>query len=326
MQLDPEYLRQHYASLSDDALLRIDRADLVDMARILLDEEVGRRELAPVRDIRPTRGSHLVPEETNLLEEETGVGSEPPRFATAWFTDIRKVALITCVAAVLSLLIPVWHMTQQLVAIGSTRAPWWSVLTLVLAYLLTPILPLFFFALYRNETALRFSKRLRQLSLAAALVFGAIVAIGLVEWIGSLGATSALVGARDPRTISDASVLLSEFSNLACILLLIAFFGQASERTQTEGHVSRLLSFVTKLAVIVGALVVAFALVHLVLTPYSYFQFRNALQIGRRPPPLAAMLAQAIRTLLTQVCLYTAPYVVYYAGLDTSQSPIDGES
>jgi hypothetical protein len=43
MQLDPEYLRQHYASLSDEAILAIDRADLVEMAQMIFDDEVGRR-------------------------------------------------------------------------------------------------------------------------------------------------------------------------------------------------------------------------------------------------------------------------------------------
>jgi hypothetical protein len=316
MQLDPEYLRQHYASLSDERLLAIERADLVEIPRMILDEEVGRRELTPVRDIAATSGPHIVSTETDLPDKETEVDSELPRLVTARFRDIRKTALTTCIAALLSLLIPTWRASQQMITIGSTRLPWWNILTFVLAYLFTPILPLFFFALYRNETTLRFSKRLRQLSLAAALVWGAIVAVDLVEWIGSLGATSVLVGARAPRAISDVSVLLSEFSNLACILLLIAFFCQASDVSYTEVQVSRVFRFVTKLPVIVGALVVTFALVRLVLTPYSYLQLRNyALQIGRRPPPLPGMLAEAIRTLLTQACLFTAPFLVYYAGL-----------
>lgn len=45
MQVDPEYLRQHYASLSDEALLEIDRADLVETAHALYDKEVERRKL-----------------------------------------------------------------------------------------------------------------------------------------------------------------------------------------------------------------------------------------------------------------------------------------
>jgi hypothetical protein len=33
MHLDPDYLRQHYSLLSDEALLAVDRADLVEMAQ-----------------------------------------------------------------------------------------------------------------------------------------------------------------------------------------------------------------------------------------------------------------------------------------------------
>jgi hypothetical protein len=48
MQPDPEYLRQHYASLSDEALLEIDRGDLVETAQKLYDAEFARRDLASV--------------------------------------------------------------------------------------------------------------------------------------------------------------------------------------------------------------------------------------------------------------------------------------
>jgi hypothetical protein len=49
MPVDPEYLRQHYGSLSDEALLEIARADLVPAAQKLYDDEVGRRQLGPRR-------------------------------------------------------------------------------------------------------------------------------------------------------------------------------------------------------------------------------------------------------------------------------------
>jgi hypothetical protein len=45
MKIDPEYLRQHYASLSDDALLEIDGSELVETARTILEAEVSRRNL-----------------------------------------------------------------------------------------------------------------------------------------------------------------------------------------------------------------------------------------------------------------------------------------
>ncbi len=43
MQMDPEYLREHYASLSGPALRAIDRSSLVEIAQQCYDEELRRR-------------------------------------------------------------------------------------------------------------------------------------------------------------------------------------------------------------------------------------------------------------------------------------------
>lgn len=48
MQVDLAYLRRHYASLSDDALLAVNETELVDEARRIYDEEIAQRKLAPV--------------------------------------------------------------------------------------------------------------------------------------------------------------------------------------------------------------------------------------------------------------------------------------
>jgi hypothetical protein len=45
MKLDPAELRQQYESLSDDALLAMNREDLVDLARQVYDQEVASRGL-----------------------------------------------------------------------------------------------------------------------------------------------------------------------------------------------------------------------------------------------------------------------------------------
>ena len=47
MQIDPEQLREEYDSLSDEALLQIHRADLIEDARRIYDEELARRQLVP---------------------------------------------------------------------------------------------------------------------------------------------------------------------------------------------------------------------------------------------------------------------------------------
>jgi len=45
MQIDPEQVRAHYASLSDEALLELDRRDLTDIGRQFYDVEIASRKL-----------------------------------------------------------------------------------------------------------------------------------------------------------------------------------------------------------------------------------------------------------------------------------------
>ena len=47
MQIDPEDFKRHYALLSDDALLEINRGELVDAARSYYDADLAPRKLAP---------------------------------------------------------------------------------------------------------------------------------------------------------------------------------------------------------------------------------------------------------------------------------------
>jgi len=47
VQIDPEDFKRHYALLSDDALLEIDRDELVEAARPYYDAELAERKLAP---------------------------------------------------------------------------------------------------------------------------------------------------------------------------------------------------------------------------------------------------------------------------------------
>ena len=49
MQIDPEALRRHFASLSDEALIAVDRTDLIEMAQKCYDAELVRRRVAPQR-------------------------------------------------------------------------------------------------------------------------------------------------------------------------------------------------------------------------------------------------------------------------------------
>lgn len=238
-----------------------------------------------------------------------------PNPAAHLFSDIRKVALITFIAAVLGLLIPVWRLTQQ---VAATRLPVWARVPIILfGYLFSAIMPLFYFALYRNEGTLRFSKHLRLLSLITALLFGAI---SMLDW-KRVGSASIVAIARDPRMIDQIAILLGECSNLAYILLLLAFFRQADKEpfTPTDVPVSRLLSFVTKAALTLWGIWVAFNLVRVVVAPFAYAVAVS--KTGRTPLPLSGMMLEVIQMLLTQACLFIAPYVVYNSWLRRDETP-----
>ncbi len=71
MSIDPEYLREQYASLSDDALMAIDRADLIEAAQRCYDDEVARRHTA-----RPLPGDGDKPD---WLEDASEVFSRVDR-------------------------------------------------------------------------------------------------------------------------------------------------------------------------------------------------------------------------------------------------------
>jgi hypothetical protein len=86
MQLDPEYLRQHYASLSDEALLAVNRAELVEMAQATFDDEVNRRELAPRKRTGRVR-------EPDLRDGDAEVDAEPADAADkpGWLEEAAEI-------------------------------------------------------------------------------------------------------------------------------------------------------------------------------------------------------------------------------------------
>jgi hypothetical protein len=83
MKLDPEYLRQHYARLSDEALLEVDRGDLVEMARTIYDQEVDRRKL----DADSPSGEPDGREEEAYGEVESYQQGEEPE----WLNDAAEI-------------------------------------------------------------------------------------------------------------------------------------------------------------------------------------------------------------------------------------------
>jgi hypothetical protein len=85
MQADPEYLRQYYRSLSDEALLEIDRSDLIPMAQKYYDAEIARRGLATASNVHPLPTPKEAP-----LQEEIGLDHEA-NGNPAWFADAAEV-------------------------------------------------------------------------------------------------------------------------------------------------------------------------------------------------------------------------------------------
>jgi hypothetical protein len=84
MQLDPEYLRQYYGSLSDDALLAVDRDELVEVARAIFDREVHNRKLVQPEKI--SSEPDLVDDVAEFEDESERAGENPD-----WLDDAAKV-------------------------------------------------------------------------------------------------------------------------------------------------------------------------------------------------------------------------------------------
>ena len=53
MKIDTDYLRRHYAEISDEALREIERTELVEAAQKCYDEEVARRRSTPAPSAAP---------------------------------------------------------------------------------------------------------------------------------------------------------------------------------------------------------------------------------------------------------------------------------
>ncbi len=93
MKIDLEYLRQHFADLSDDALREIDRSELVEAARGCYDEEVARRRLTvePDAGAEPPDGPEVEEAEADL---DAGDGTTP-----AWLEGAACACTFVEVAA-----------------------------------------------------------------------------------------------------------------------------------------------------------------------------------------------------------------------------------
>jgi hypothetical protein len=70
LRIDPEDFRRHYAMLSDNALLALNRADLIDVAQACYDEEVARRKAARLHE---EQSVHEPEDDPTSLDEPDGL-------------------------------------------------------------------------------------------------------------------------------------------------------------------------------------------------------------------------------------------------------------
>src|SRR5713226_76244 len=94
MQADPEELRRYYSSLPDEALLAIDRNDLVEIAQKYYDAEANRRELVPLSSGPITDRPRPVPRRSDdLSSAEAEAGGNPPDAGDrpAWLDQAAEV-------------------------------------------------------------------------------------------------------------------------------------------------------------------------------------------------------------------------------------------
>ena len=104
MKLDTEFLRRHYAEMSDEELRTIDRGDLVGAAQQIFDEEIGKRKASePPRPSRPRyEGEEEVESADDWLDDAAEAysryvarGAEPaPEAVQA--RDVLEAAGIPC--------------------------------------------------------------------------------------------------------------------------------------------------------------------------------------------------------------------------------------
>lgn len=71
MHPDPGYLREYYSSLNDEALLNLDRSQLVEAAQKCYDEEVRRRGQDVPRKV--VRDAHVVPKQVPVPDRDAEV-------------------------------------------------------------------------------------------------------------------------------------------------------------------------------------------------------------------------------------------------------------
>ena len=273
--LDPEYLRDYYAGLCDEALMAVDCADLGELARAFYDEEMEQRGLR----------KHEMPANPPLA---VAVPVSPR------LRDVRRAALFACIATVLGMAVPIWNSARQILALESRIGQMGAIAAIVAISLFTAIVPLFYFALYRDMGDLPVPGSTRWLAMTAAVTILIVILAAIPGWIESFRSESVLDGTARPWTIGDTCSLLGAVKCVADILLLVALFRLAGAVSEKGVAVSKLLRVLTRVAVIAGGIAAVWWVMWVVATPWVYLDVRDRIR-------MAIML----------MCGYVAPFLAW---------------
>jgi hypothetical protein len=216
---------------------------------------------------------------------------------------------------VLSLAIPMWNFTHQVLALESEIGTMIAVAGILVVDVFIAIVPLFYFALYRNAGDLHISGKMRWIAATAATVIGILTLSGIPGWFGSLRGDSVLDTTARQWTVNDTAAALSLIAELAGILLLVALCRLAGDTSSETGvAVSTLLRSLSKVAVIAGGIVAFGCVIGLVATPWVYFYIRDrSLEMGfsNERWTFSRLAMDRLRTALTIILVYVAPFVVW---------------
>jgi glucose uptake protein GlcU len=141
---------------------------------------------------------------------------------------VKNLALVTAIALLAALPLPMWNATRNLITRPSVPVPVW--IAVGIAYVFSAILPVFYFAMWRNPGEIGVSKRARVFCLVGVLC-GVIVM-------------------RDQMPPTTVTTALSLLATLCCVVLLIAMYLQPG----SIGQKSALLRSMTRIVMVCGVL------------------------------------------------------------------------
>ncbi len=214
--------------------------------------------------------------------------------------NVKTGALISAAGTVISTIGSFWIASVSIRSITSVHPSWkWWITPLFALALLDGILPLFYWSLYRFEGRFKFPKSSRTTALLVACAMGVVLCLEALDLAKS-------------RTFPTAPACLSLVGELCCALLLFCISQYRIEEDQAPQPKSGVFFIVTKVAALWGALWIAIGCLQVVATPFVFAVDRHvASGYGRPTPQFAHILVPSMERLVSVLCLWITPWLVY---------------